>query len=262
MKNVLDFLSWACTHASPDRIPNGSTLCVTLDKVGSAGVWQYLYGTTGVTCTSSMLKRKYDEYYAKHGWTKKAYDETTKGWAGKVVVCDCQGLEDFYSKSDTNAKGNYNSYCTDKGLISEISRPYVYGEALFCGATPSTITHVGWVAGFAADGEVLVIHERGISHGCVIERLSKSGKNWTFRGLMTKRYSYDKPKEQQPEYVRYVGSTYVNVRKSPSGDIIGQFRSGEQAIRINQDGDWDEVILYNQPLIIRGWCKGTYIRTV
>jgi len=45
--------------------------------------------------------------------------------------------------------------------------------------------------GFATDGEPLVLHERGLAHGCVIERMSSSGKKWSYRGLMTKRYSYD-----------------------------------------------------------------------
>ena len=262
MKNVLEFLSFATSHASPDRIPSGSKLCVPLSHVGSDGVWQYLYGTTGVRCTQSLLNRKYITYYSLHGWTAKEYKTVTQGWADHVIVCDCQGVEDYFSDSDTNAKGNYKDYCEDKGRIKDIDRPYVYGEALFCGSSPSTITHVGWVCGFTKEGEVLVIHERGISHGCVIEPLSKSGKTWTYRGLMTKRYSYEQPKQDQPVYVRYTGATYTNVRNSPSGEIIGQFRSGEQAIRISEDGDWSEIVLYNQPMIIRGWAKSTYIREV
>ena len=115
------------------------------------------------------------------------------GWAELgLTVCDCQGLEDAFSGSDTNAKGNYAKYCSDeyKGLIKDIARPYVFGETLFCGSEPSKINHVGWVIGLMPDGEPIIIHERGISHGCVIERLSKSGKKWTYRGLMDKRYKY------------------------------------------------------------------------
>ena len=114
------------------------------------------------------------------------------GWAELgLTVCDCQGLEDAFSGSDTNAKGNYARYCSEenKGLIKDIARPYVFGEALFCGSEPSKINHVGWVIG-EVDGEPIIIHERGLSHGCVIERMSNSGKKWTYRGLMDKRYKY------------------------------------------------------------------------
>ena len=265
MKNVMDFMSWAVSHASPARIPKGSTLCVPLERVGEDGVWQYLYGTSGVRCTQTLLNRKYLSYYSIHGWTKAEYKAITNGWAEKgTFVCDCQGLEDHFSDSDTNAKGNYASYCEQKGLIKEIDRPYVYGEALSCGSKPSTISHVGWVAGFAPDGEVLVLHERGIAHGCVIERLSKSGKDWTYRGLMTKRYVYDPPKAIQtyPRYVVYGGATYTTVRSSPSvdGEAIGRFHAGEQAIIINESGSWDELVLHNQTPIIRGWCKDTYTK--
>lgn len=266
MKNVLDFLKWACSHASPDRIPSGSALCVPLADVGAGGVWQYLYGTTGVLCTKTLLARKYRDYYSKHGWSAADYAKVTNGWAGKEMVCDCQGLEDCYSGADTNAKGNYANYCTDKGSMSTIKRPYIIGEALFCGGTAATINHVGWVVGFAPDGEVLVLHERGISHGCVIERLSRSGKEWTYRGLMTKRYKYNQPDPQpeSPKYVQYTGATYTNVRSTPSTDsrILGTFEATEEAIRIGKDGDWIEVVLHNQSPIIRGWCKATYVREV
>lgn len=264
MKNVLEFVGWAASHASPARIPKGSKLCVALERVGEDGVWQYLYGTTGVRCTQSLLNRKFLSYYKPHGWTSAEYKIVTDGWVENgVTVCDCQGLEDYYSGADTNAKGNYANYCEEKGLIKEISRPFVYGEALFCGSKPSTISHVGWVAGFAPDGEILVLHERGIAHGCVIERLSKSGKDWTYRGLMTKRYEYTPQTiSEYPRYVYYRGATYTTVRYEPTtnSEALGKFRAGEQAIIIGKNGTWDELVLHNQSPIIRGWCKDTYTR--
>ncbi len=192
MRNILDFMAWGISHASSARIPAGSTLCVPLEMAASAGVWQYLYGTTGVKCTQALLDKKYSQYYMDWGWSRKEYDNVTAGWISRgVTVCDCQGLEDKYSGADTNAKGNYANYCTDKGRIADISRPYVFGEAIFVGGSPSSIDHVGWIAGFAPDGEALVLHERGLAHGCVIERMSSAGKKWSYRGLMTKRYSYE-----------------------------------------------------------------------
>lgn len=201
MKNVMEFMRWAASHASPARIPSGSTLCVPLSEVGIDGIWEYLYGTTGAKCTQSLLDKKYNQYYKGWGWSKSEYAAATAGWVERgVTVCDCQGLEDYFAGKDTNAKGNYANLCENKGKIKDISRAYVIGEALFCGSRPSSINHVGWVAGWAPDGEVLVLHERGLSHGCVIERIGSSGKSWTYRGLMTKRYIYGEGgTEEMPE---------------------------------------------------------------
>lgn len=198
-KPILDFITWAMARATAERIPPGSTLCIDISQIGKEGKWEYMYGTTGKKCTQSVLDRGYEKYYKTKSfgsWSRAQYDNVTRGWVDRgVMVCDCQGLEDCFSRSDTNAKGNYARYCTDKGPIKSINRDYVIGEALFCGRTASSINHVGWVVGFAPNCEPLILHERGIRHGCVIEPLSKSGKTWTYRGLMTKRYEYDVKKE-------------------------------------------------------------------
>ena len=192
MRNVQEFLTWGMHRASPLRIPAGSTLCIPLAEVGIKGWWSYAYGTTGVKCTQTRLDRAYEKYYKAWGWSRREFDSVTAGWVKMaVMLCDCQGLEDCFSGTDTNAKGNYANYCTDKGRIADISRPYVFGEAIFVGSSPSSINHVGWIVGFAPDGEPLVLHERGLAHGCVIERMSSAGKKWSYRGLMTKRYSYE-----------------------------------------------------------------------
>jgi len=189
--SILGFLRWAMGHASPARIPAGSTLCIPPGEVGIDGKWEYLYGTTGHKCTQALLDKKYNQYYKGWGWSRAEFAAATAGWVSRgVTVCDCQGLEDYYSKADTNAKGNYANYCTDKGRISSIQRPYIYGEALFVGGSASSINHVGWIVGFAPNGEPLILHERGLSHGCVIEPLSASGKAWKWRGIMGKRYDY------------------------------------------------------------------------
>lgn len=220
MRNIMEFMTWAMSHANPARIPAGSTLCVPLSQVGSAGIWQYLYGTTGQKCTQSLLDSKYKKYYKGWGWSKAEYAAATAGWAERgVTVCDCQGLEDYFSGKDTNAKGNYAKYCEDKGKISSITRPYVIGEAVFVGGTSLTINHVGWIAGFAPDGEPLVVHERGLSHGCIVERMSGAGKNWKWRGLMSKRYDYGpiipKPAEDEPEPEpeKETGATVLSITK-------------------------------------------------
>lgn len=193
---VLDFIKWGLTHVKKSTVPSKAILPIPYSKVGSAGEWEYLFGTTGIKVTESLLKLKFSSYYSKHGWTKEEFDKATKGWIEKgVIACDCQGVEDYYSKSDTNANGNYVKYCTDKGLCSAIKRPYILGEAVFNG-TDARKNHVGWVCGFMPDGDVLVMEERGLSYGFVVTRMSK--RPWMYRGLMTKRYTYDK-RQSQPD---------------------------------------------------------------
>ena len=196
MKNVTEFVEWALTHAKRESVPAGAKLCVPLNKVGTEP-WEYLYGTTGHKVTKSLIERKWKSWYSKQkSWTREKYDKATEGWLDKTTIaCDCQGLEDKFSGADNNAQGNYSSYCTDKGLIKSVTRPYVIGEAVFIKGK-NKITHVGWICGFMPDGDPLVVEERGLAHGCVVTRLSE--RNFTHRGLMTKRYLYDGKKQANP----------------------------------------------------------------
>ena len=188
MDHVLNFVKWGLTHVKKDSVPEGAILPIDRSLVGSAGEWEYLLGSTGYVATQSLLDRNYKKYY-KGDWTRAEFDRATAGWVKrKQIVCDCQGVEDYYSKSDTNADSNYRKYCTSKGLCSAINRPYVIGEAVFNGSS-SDKSHVGWVCGFMPDGDVLVMEERGLSYGFVITQMSK--RAWKYRGLMTKRYKYN-----------------------------------------------------------------------
>lgn len=190
MKHVTDFIKFALSHAKPEYEKY-------LDyPVGDDGVWNYLWGTSGGVCSQSLLDARYKSHYKANGWTRAEYDAVTKNFVGTHVT-DCQGLLDAYLKTDTNANGNYLNYCTDKGLIASIDRPYVIGEAVFNG-TATKKTHVGWVCGFIGS-DPLVIEARGIKYGVCITRMSK--RPWKYRGLMTKKFSYEdiKPQPEQPK---------------------------------------------------------------
>lgn len=184
MDNVANFIRFACSHASKS-VPSGAEIGF---PVGIDGVWEYLWGTKGQVVTKSLLDARYASYYGPNGWTRAEYDAVTRGWvaAGKHVS-DCEGLCDCYLGIDTTANNNYRSFCTDKGLIKEISRPWVIGEAVFNGDDAKK-THIGWVCGFAGDDPV-VVEARGLRYGVVITALSK--RPWRYRGLMTKKFSYD-----------------------------------------------------------------------
>ena len=185
MENVTNFIRYACSHAAKKGIPSGSDLPY---PVGTDGIWQYLWGTKGQIVTKSLLDARYNSYYGPHGWSRSEYDRVTANWvANRTRVTDCQGLLDSYLKNNTTANGNYKNYCTQKGKIKDISRPWVIGEAVFNG-TDAKKTHVGWVCGFYGT-DPLVVEARGLAYGVVITRLSK--RSWAYRGLMTKKFSYD-----------------------------------------------------------------------
>lgn len=217
MKNVLDYIKFALSHAHPSSAPKEAVFPF---PVGDDGVWEYLWGTRGQVCTQALLDARYKSYYSKHGWTKVEYDAATKGWvARKVHVSDCQGLLDAYLGSDTNANGDYNRYCTQKGKIDSISRPYVLGEAVFMG-TASKKTHVGWVCGFDKNDNPLVVENRGLKYGVVITKLF--GRGWDYRGLMTKKFSYDdSPVQPDPPGVFIF---YRNLKKGMKGEDIVELK--------------------------------------
>ena len=194
MKSVIDFVQFALSHAHPASVPKGSDLA---GPVGSDGVWEYLWGTRGQVCTQALLDARYNSYYREHGWERGEYDTVTRGWVEKGVhVTDCQGLLDAYLGGDVNANTDYVNWCTDKGRCDEISRPYVIGEAVFMG-TAIKKTHVGWVCGFDKNGNPLVVENRGLKYGVVVTKLH--GRGWDYRGLMTKKFSYDEaPAENVP----------------------------------------------------------------
>ena len=197
MQNVREFIKFALSHADPKTRPIAAKLEY---PVGDNGVWEYLWGTRGQICTQELLDKRFKEYYSKNGWDRNEFDSITKNWvADQVHVVDCEGLLDAFLGSDVRADNNYRSYCTDKGLIAAIDRPFVLGEAVFNGDDKKK-THVGWVCGFLGS-DPLVVEAKGTKDGVLITRMSK--RAWKYRGLMTKVFSYD-DEPVQPEPKEYV----------------------------------------------------------
>ena len=198
MTNVLDFIRWALTHADPNTIPKSATFANgTATNIGKEP-WHYLYGTIRSKTTKALIEERWSNFYSSHGWTRAAYDKATANFKSSDYATDCQGLLDAYFtyelgiKTDINANHNYINWCTDKGSINKITRPYVIGEALFMVNKSGKMTHVGWICGFGVDGVPLVVEARGLSYGVVITQLDN--RSWTHRGLMTKKFEY---KEEQ-----------------------------------------------------------------
>lgn len=205
METAINFIEFALSHAKKSSVPKGADLPIPVEEVGSLGEWVYLFGTTGNKVTKALLEERFKNYYSKKGWTREAYDELTKNWVGRTST-DCQGLPDSFLGTDVTANYNYVSWCTEKGAISEINRPFVIGEAVFFQNSEGRMTHVGFVCGFL-DGEPLVVEARGIRYGVVITKFSE--RPWTHRGKSTAKLDFTKPIEEPVMFK--IGDTGANV---------------------------------------------------
>ena len=204
MTNVLDFIRWALTHVNPNTVLSGAVLANgTATNVGTEP-WHYLYGTVKSKTTAARIEERWRNHYSKT-WTREAYDHATATMSPDDYATDCQGLLDAYltyelgEKTDVNADYNYRKWCSEKGKTSEIERPYKLGEAVFMANSRGKMSHVGWVCGLDSDGELLVVEARGLSYGVVVTRLED--RAWTHRGLMTKKFGYDK--EEKPMATKF-----------------------------------------------------------
>lgn len=115
MKNAIDFVRFALSHAKRETIPAGAQIPLDIEECGTSP-WEYLFGTTGNIVTQDLLNRRFSEYYSKRGWTRERFDRATENWAARrVTVCDCQGLLDVFVGVDVNAHYCYAAWCTEKG---------------------------------------------------------------------------------------------------------------------------------------------------
>ena len=110
MKNAIDFVRFALSHAKRETIPAGAQIPLDIEECGTSP-WEYLFGTTGNIVTQDLLNRRFSEYYSKRGWTRERFDRATENWAARrVTVCDCQGLLDVFVGVDVNAHYCYGPH--------------------------------------------------------------------------------------------------------------------------------------------------------
>ena len=242
MTNVLNFIRWALTHVNPNTVPSGAVLANgTASNIGTEP-WHYLYGTVKSKTTAARIEERWRNHYSKT-WTREAYDHATAAMSPDDYATDCQGLLDAYltyvqgEKTDVNADYNYRKWCSEKGKTSEIERPYKLGEAVFMANSRGKMSHVGWICGLDLDGELLVVEARGLSYGVVITRLED--RPWTHRGLMTKKFEYDK--EEKP-----MATKFEVIKPMLKGDGV---KAMQNALNVNgytddngdalvEDGKW------------------------
>lgn len=200
MHKVNDFIKFALSHAEKSTIPAGATLPLPIGECGT-DPWHYLFGSVRVQTTADTLAR-YRTAYVGRGWNAETFDYYTQGWRPTDYATDCQGLLDAWltyecgEKTDINADMNYKNWCTNKGKIQDITRPYVIGEAVFTQSNKTgKMTHVGWVCGFDTDGCPLILEARGLRYGVVVTRLVD--RNFTHRGLMLNKFYYGESEETE-----------------------------------------------------------------
>ena len=195
MQKASDFIKFALSHAKRESIPEDAKLPLDADECGLEP-WEYLYGTTGTLVTQALLDERYKNFYSKRGWTRESFDIATENWAALKRRCtDCQGLLDSFLGTDVTANYCYSAWCTERGAIGDIARPYEIGEALFYCNGEGRMTHVGFVCGML-NGEPLAVEARGIRFGVVVSRFSQ--RPWTHRGLVTVKLSYDDEYRDEP----------------------------------------------------------------
>lgn len=195
MKKAIDFIKYALTHAKRESIPDEAKLPMLPDDCGTEP-WEYIFGTTGHAVTKGLLDERFNNFYKKRGWTREAFDIATENWVAlKRRACDCQGLLDSFLNTDVTANYCYSAWCTEKGLIADIDRPFEIGEAVFCRNAEGRMSHVGFICGFL-EGEPLCVEARGIRFGVVVTRLGE--RPWTHRGLVTAMLSYDESFRDEP----------------------------------------------------------------
>ena len=194
MYSITEFINWALGHAQPGSVPEGAAFPDGAEP--AADPWQYLFGSIMVRTTQATLDRYFADHYSKQ-MTRAEFDRITASWSRSGYATDCEGLLDAWltyfmdDPTDLNSDGNYRLWCTEKGLIDEIRRPYKIGEAVFRQGAEGRMTHVGWICGFL-NGEPLVVEARGIRFGVVVSELKK--RSFTHRGLMTAIFDYGEDK--------------------------------------------------------------------
>lgn len=208
MFNPVQFVIWGLGRVNPASAPIDGVYPIPHSQIGKTP-WNYLYGTVRRQTSDYWINYYYDHHYHK-SMTREQYDEITRHWPRDGYATDCQGLLDAYltyecgEETDINANANMRLWCSNVKPVTKTSTNFTLGEALFM-VENGKAKHVGWVCGYAANGEPLVMEARSLRYGVVVTPLGS--RPWTHRGLMTAKFDYDNVYER-PEFDR-VKSLYA-----------------------------------------------------
>lgn len=187
-ESAVKFIEWALLHARPDTIPNGATLAVTAERCG-VEPWEYLFGQSGQICTQKLLDERYQSVYKDFGWDPLTFETITSDWVERgAPVCDGAGLLNAYrekklrEKSVMTEHGIFSRLCYDKVAVGNTNRAYELGEVVCAVNDYGVMKRIGWVCGFDAHDEPLIIEARGLCYGVCITPFR--GRGWTHRARL------------------------------------------------------------------------------
>lgn len=201
--HIIDFLKWALPHALVDGIPKTATLPIPYVECGTDPA-HYLLGTIWTRCTEENIKAAWARHYASRFTWDYFRNTICKGWLATERATDCQGLNDAFFRyiweggdgvTDTNADGCYNSWCGEKGKITDY-KSLPLGAAVFKADDSGKKTHIGYICGFDGD-EPLVLEAQGVNYGVRVNYL-KRRTVFTYYGVMDKKYDYAEPISEFP----------------------------------------------------------------
>lgn len=198
MEKAGDFIKFALSHSNPDTVSKGD---IPAFAVGDDKIWCYVLGTTGQVVTKNLLRRRWDEHYSRiASWVRfgeENFYALFDDYMGSRAV-DCQGLLDVFLHTDVNADYCYREWCTEKGAIEDIDRPYVLGEAVFRKGSSGRMVHVGFICGFTEDGTPLTVEARSVMRGVGVWQLNE--RDFTHRGLVGKMLEYENGPDDRIHY--------------------------------------------------------------
>ncbi|MBQ7061328.1 MAG: peptidoglycan-binding protein [Clostridia bacterium] len=187
MKNAIDFIRFALSHAKSGSIPAGAQLPLDIEECGTAP-WEYLPATAGEPITRELLDERWEHFYSRLGWTREQFDRMTADFPYlKTCAADSQGLLNCFLGAEATPHYCYNAWCTEKGEIARVKRSFAIGEAVFFRDEDGRAVHTGFVCG-SVGGETLIVEARGLGTGVCVTKLSE--RPFTHRGLVTEQLHY------------------------------------------------------------------------
>lgn len=221
-------------------------------KVGCIYVWG-AQGETDIT----------EEWIRKKETNEKNAERAIALWRRRkaegmdpIAAYDCSGLIMKFLMDE----GLYRSDMSSRGLYAaaeKISSRFdlAPGDLVFR-HNGSRIYHVGV---FLGDG--MVIEAKGRDDGVVLRTIDASSKSYWNRygrlSVITSGEAEDEP--YYPEMYYYSGATFVNLRETPAGDIIGRVNKDDKVLMLSRQDGWAEVIK-KESRYIRGWCDSSRLK--
>ncbi len=168
-----------------------------------------------------------------------------------IYAFDCSGLivrfllDENLIDNDLTSRGLF-SICEEK-TRDELQR----GDFVFR-HNGTKIHHVGVYV-----GDNMVIEAMGRDMGVVKRDIDASGEGyWNRYGRFPKLFEDEL---YFPATYQYTGATFVNLRKTPGGEIIGRVSRDETVIVLEINDGYADIIKVENGRYVRGYCVATWL---